>query len=368
MGKIVLISVVLLSFGCQVNSGKEGNTNLILFNSGVQSSATLFSDDISDDINISSGNLGGLSGADNTCQNSIPAGVNHGSARAFISVNGTTLEIRDMPSNWSIPTNLPIQSVTGVTLAQSWQNLLDNSIDSTLAAAGVVTNNANWWSGSTGTGTGATVCSNWTSASGVATGAIGSPSATDSTWMGGATSTCDAVTNNLLCLAFTSTSVPQIITLFDGGAIATGNLGGRSGADATCVAARPANVVQSSIRAFFSVSASDQLVDMTTNYGISNVLNIRGPTGTTIASNWADLFDSAIDATLFNAGILPTSTRWASGSNADGTVHTNTCVGWTSSAAGSGATGRSDDTDSNWITGTTLNCATPTARLMCVAY
>ena len=50
-----------------------------------------------------------------------------------------------MPGNYSIPTNLPIKSTNGTTIANDWADMMDGTIITSLSSAGVTT--SDWWSG-----------------------------------------------------------------------------------------------------------------------------------------------------------------------------------------------------------------------------
>jgi hypothetical protein len=151
------------------------------------------------------GNLGGRAGADTLCQASANGPAGYINPRAFISVDAND-EIRDMPGNYGVPTNVPIQSLTGNVIATNWADLLDNTIAMTLQAAGVTT--TLWWSGSNGDGSlNADSCVGWTSAAPSEGGITGGAGATDLEWIqegpqaascGGSTIT----TITVLCLAF----------------------------------------------------------------------------------------------------------------------------------------------------------------------
>ena len=62
------------------------------------------------------GNLGGRAGADALCQASANRPAGYTNVRAFLSVDVND-EIRDMPGNYGIPTNLPIVGPNGTQLA-----------------------------------------------------------------------------------------------------------------------------------------------------------------------------------------------------------------------------------------------------------
>jgi hypothetical protein len=112
------------------------------------------------------GNLGGRAGADALCQASGNRPAGYTNFRAFLSVDVND-EIRDMPGNYGVPTNVPIQGPNGTQLSPNWAGLLDGSIDATLQAAGIGAAPNFWWSGSfvdgsLGTAFGADSCAGWT--------------------------------------------------------------------------------------------------------------------------------------------------------------------------------------------------------------
>jgi hypothetical protein len=149
------------------------------------------------------GNLGGRIGADALCAAAASGWAVGKSIRAFISIDAAD-EIRDMPTNYSINTAYPIKNLTGAnTIANNWTDLLDQSIDMTLGAAGVMTASVFWISLSNADGSlHADNCSNATSNGG--TGMFsGLTIRTDATWMANGSGSCsDAVNFSLLCLAF----------------------------------------------------------------------------------------------------------------------------------------------------------------------
>lgn len=141
-----------------------------------------------------------------------------------------------------------------------------------------------------------------------------------------------------------------------------GNLGGRSGADSICAASVPAQLPCTNVHALItitSVAPADMIRAMTTKYGYPTDQAIRGPNGTQISSNWAGLIDGNIDASLSDAGVLPSGSTWYSGSGPKGGMavasfigcQAATCSNWTSSGLNFplGAFGLSDTTDGSWI-------------------
>lgn len=155
------------------------------------------------------------------------------------------------------------------------------------------------------------------------------------------------------------------------GASFDGNLGGRAGADALCAASANKPAGYSNYRAFISTSAADEIRDMPTNYGVPTNLPITGPAPgyVQIASNWANLLDGGIDASLSDAGVTPGDNRWWSGSNSAGALSSNYCNGWTTNDIGVGADGgNSTLTTSGWINDFTVPCSVDNRRVVCIAY
>lgn len=141
-----------------------------------------------------------------------------------------------------------------------------------------------------------------------------------------------------------------------------GNLGGRTGADkivSDAIVAGGSHIPVGLTKsvAFISISATDQLKDIPSNYNFPTSVPIYGPDGIAkIADNWADLMDETIDITLTEAGVLPDygkGVSWWSGSNSDGTVHTDTCQSWTNTAS-NGRVGDSYSKDTYWINDWTI--------------
>jgi hypothetical protein len=186
------ISILVLFFGSCGPDKKSSSNNpaatLILYSAGVSTGT----------------NLGGRSGLDAICVNNKPSAVKAENIRAFICINATD-DISTMPPNYGIPTTVPITSVNGTVVDFNFSSLLSGSIPITLENAGVITNSTNWLSGCDTTGTGVasgSTCSGWTSTTGNA--ASGSPTATNSNWLGIAfVSSCGtALERNVLCIGF----------------------------------------------------------------------------------------------------------------------------------------------------------------------
>jgi hypothetical protein len=149
------------------------------------------------------GNLGGRSGADALCtaEADKPSGYSH--FRAFLSVNDDD-EIRDMPANYGVPTNISIYSLNNTLLANNWADLMDGNILTSLSEAGVLPSNSLWWAGSGSNGSILTnyECAAWTTASTSQSGGVGLSFRTDSIWLSGYHATCASPDPSLLCLAY----------------------------------------------------------------------------------------------------------------------------------------------------------------------
>lgn len=152
------------------------------------------------------GDLGGRAGADAICAASAnrPMGAEYTNFRAFISISDSD-EIRDMPTRYGVPIDVPIVGGDGTTqLAPNWAGLLDGNIDTTLELAGSRGGVSEaWWSGSQSNGSLDTDnCSGWTSASAGLPGQIGDDESMDDRWLiGWGTYNCDEV-RSIKCLAY----------------------------------------------------------------------------------------------------------------------------------------------------------------------
>ena len=168
-----------------------------------------------------------------------------------------------------------------------------------------------------------------------------------------------------------STTTTNAIILFEVNPVDSGSLGGRSGADTLCSTSKTnnySNLTCANIRAFISVSGTDEIQDMPTNYSVSTSLPIIGPTGLPFGTNWADLLDGSVSYSLSDAGINTNSAGWFSGSDAAGALHANNCSGWTSSS-GSAEGGFKNLTTSLWITSYVFTCANFSAySILCLCY
>lgn len=169
---------------------------------------------------------------------------------------------------------------------------------------------------------------------------------------------------------------PSII-LYSTGTGHTGNLGGRTGADALCEGNKPAGYAN--WRAFLSVNADDEIRNMPGNYGIPTGIPIKGPNGAQIASNWADLLDGTIAVTLIDAGVASVnglSGEWWSGSYWNGSLalgtqgQPGTCNSWTyaGSSLPYGQVGGIGEINFYWMERYLQYCNRDNVHVLCVAW
>ncbi len=118
---------------------------------------------------------------------------------AFISIS-TDDAIIHFPTRYNIPTNWKIVSFSGNTIAYSWTDLLDGSINITLAKANVI--DTFWWSGSTDDGSFDTSnnCNGWTSSKNTDNGTSGAHNALEE-WISKDARNCNN-SLKLLCIGW----------------------------------------------------------------------------------------------------------------------------------------------------------------------
>lgn len=151
------------------------------------------------------GNLGGRSGADAICAGSTPAlPSDYDSIRALVSFSGTD-EIADMPSLYSVPTTVMVESTVSGVVASNWADLLDGTIDDTLNGTEVVADTSSkYWTGSDENGVLDTDnCSGWTTASGAVDGNSGISDDSTAPWLSHSVVSCDTI-QKILCIGFVS--------------------------------------------------------------------------------------------------------------------------------------------------------------------
>lgn len=157
------------------------------------------------------GNLGGRTGADQICKNyldneSISMFNNSCSnVRALISVDSND-EIRDMVSNYNVPTNRALRGPTGLKFGTSWDNLTNGSWDYRLDViigayqAGSDETKKPWGGSTTGGALDSIHCSNFTSNSGEGR-TLSSQNIYGPNFFGGTNANCNGK-RTLYCICF----------------------------------------------------------------------------------------------------------------------------------------------------------------------
>ncbi len=138
-----------------------------------------------------------------------------------------------------------------------------------------------------------------------------------------------------------ATCTPDSMTLFATSSAVTGGFGGRTQADSLCETGKTTlGLTCTKVRAFLSVTSSDEIRDMPSVYAVPTDRKIvYQSTGAVLAQDWASLLDGNIENAV--------SVDWWSGSNSSGAA-TFTCVGWTD-ALDSGQYGLAGSTSDTWI-------------------
>ena len=151
-----------------------------------------------------------------------------------------------------------------------------------------------------------------------------------------------------------------------------GNLGGRSGADAKCDIAKKYSLLtmaKTNIRAFMSISATDEIRDMVSNYNVPSNAPIISPFGTTISDNISDHLDGDITKVIRKHFIKDYIEQYAyTGSTYSGALSSYNCANWTSTTAGNGMGQVADfDSTSSFVGGSGNNCS-DAKYISCIAF
>ena len=143
-------------------------------------------------------------GIDAICESALPADHVCTDVHAMLTINDAD-EIRDMPDNYALPQDLPIQSLSGEVIDNDWAELLSGDIDQSLMSAEVFDSAQEYWTGSNGDGSATNVrCQNWTATKGQGPGGFGTSGNamnTSQSWMLAHSSSCMG-TLPLLCLCW----------------------------------------------------------------------------------------------------------------------------------------------------------------------
>lgn len=169
-------------------------------------------------------------------------------------------------------------------------------------------------------------------------------------------------TNNSLYLFSTDSSINGDIK----GAFSSA----REGADATCLGTRAAitfpNNGCSQVRAVISLTPSDSILNMPTNYGIPTNFSIYAQNNFTIAPDWNVLISGG--GTALAPNVMPEDAFWWSFSITGGSHDlTDNCSNGTSSAF-SGAVGFSSTSGPTWLRDTNILTCESIVRLLCICY
>ena len=151
-----------------------------------------------------------------------------------------------------------------------------------------------------------------------------------------------------------------------------GNLGGRSGADAKCVIAKKNSLLtmaKTNVRAFMSISETDEIRDMVSNYNVPSTAPIISPFGTTISDNISDHLDGNITKVIRQHFIKDYIEQYAyTGSTQSGALSSNNCANWTSTTAGNGMGQIADfDSTSSFVGGSGNGCSNA-KFITCIAF
>lgn len=167
-----------------------------------------------------------------------------------------------------------------------------------------------------------------------------------------------------------TTTPSTVIYMFNAG-VSLGSIGGRSGSQSTCAAARvgftfPDNNC-TTVQSFVSITAADQIADYATLYSVPASKPVQGPAGIQLASDYAGLLDGGIDDFLQNAGVLPAASSWWSFSSSAGVFDPgNNCTNGTVSGGG-GVVGASNVLAAGWMQDSNFSCAVG-QYILCLCY
>ncbi len=154
----------------------------------------------------SGGNLGGLTGADTTCQTLATAANLPGTYRAWLSDNTGS------PSTRFTQLNSPYRLVNGVTIANNWADLIDGTLAAGISRSqtGTTVSSGQTWTGTLTNGTrnvtSPNYCNNWTNNTSGFTGTGGEAFDSDSNWTQNFSGyTCNNTSLRLYCFQQSAT-------------------------------------------------------------------------------------------------------------------------------------------------------------------
>lgn len=302
-------------------------------------------------------------------------------------------DLVQMPNVWGVDEQSNITGPTGMVVATNWTNLMAGTWEFSLEAAGVLPSNSVWWSGSQASGVAdeANVCGEWDTGASTGNLAAESDFADESrscsldTGSGGeeahlvclciqggtqpptvsptvqptkspTTPTTFGPTSSPTTAAPSSspTSSPTTTRVLFLYSTDTALKGSQVGNRATSTAACKAHATYTTLNctngvALASYPGGDDIAAMTTTYSFDSSLDVRGPTGTQIATSWSDFLDGTILASFDSAGVTSSLEYWWSGSDENGEESAGkTCSGFTSTS-GNGEVGKTTSTDGGEI-------------------
>ncbi len=168
--------------------------------------------------------------------------------------------------------------------------------------------------------------------------------------------------------AIDTTDPQETLYLFPTVTTGPANFGGRFSADFACRMTQAADYPDlhclHGVHAFMTTGADDEIKDMPDNYDVDTDLPVvNAVNNESVASNWADLFDSEIDSAL--------TVAWWSGSDPTGAVFdmndTGSCNNWTELSGDFALAGAADETNVTWISNSELSC-NDEAYIMCLCH
>lgn len=318
---------------------------------------------------VHNGTTGMLTGAatnwDGFCQ--VDAG-NKGLAGNYMAwISDST----SSPSTRFTQASVPYVLVDGTQIADDWADLTDGTLDAPInldAVGSVYFGTIQTGTTTSGTHSGSS-CSDWTTAS---MPSRGDPTSTSSTWTDGYIG-MEACNNAMAFYCFeqggSAPEPPEDKVIFLSSAQYTGNLGGLSGADATCQSLASSAGLTGTFKAWLSDSSSSPAVRFT-----QSTSDYVDTVGNVIANGWSDLTNGSIDGVIEYSEtgnrIFPVivSDVWTNTNGAGGLISGGVnCSDWTTSSGGSnrGNAGTRTATDSTWTDSGNPQCNSA-AHLYCV--
>ena len=126
---------------------------------------------------------------------------------------------------------------------------------------------------------------------------------------------------------------------------------------------------KTNIRAFMSISETDEIRDMVSNYNVPSTAPIISPFGTTISDNISDHLDGNITKVIRKHFIKDYIEQYAyTGSTQSGALSSNNCANWTSTNAGNGMGQIADFDSTSSFVGSSGNGCSNAKFITCIAF